>query len=93
MNCGVALYNTDAWTTWRTAFRECVKLATQSDSVSQERLQVWLTVGNGECGEWSIRGAENAVAWVVSVGGNMDELLKSYDWAWLRERFTTLYPT
>jgi hypothetical protein len=81
---GTAYYNMDAWTCWRTAFRECIKLRGATDVESQYRLRQWLTVNNaGTIGEWSIRGAQDAVDYYESVGGDFAELKKSYDWAWL----------
>ena len=81
---GTAYYNSDAWTCWRTAFRECIKLRDASDVESQYRLRQWLTVNNaGTVGEWSIRGAQDAVEYYESVDGNFAELRKSYEWAWL----------
>jgi hypothetical protein len=81
---GTAYYNSDAWTCWRTAFRECIKLRGATDVESQYRLKQWLTVNNaGTVGEWSMRGAQDAVEYYESVDGNFAELRKSYDWAWL----------
>jgi hypothetical protein len=81
---GTAYYNMDAWTCWRTAFRECIKLRSATDVESQYRLRQWLTVNlAGVTGEWSIRGAQDAVEYYESVGGDFTELKKSYDWAWL----------
>jgi hypothetical protein len=81
---GTAYYNMDAWTCWRTAFRECLKLRSATDVESQYRLRQWLTVNKADTiGEWSIRGAQDAVEYYESVGGDFAELRKSYDWAWL----------
>jgi hypothetical protein len=81
---GTAYYNSDAWTCWRTAFREALKLKDATDVESQYRLRQWLTVNNaGTVGEWSICGAQDAVEYYESVGGDFEELKKSYDWAWL----------
>ena len=81
---GTAYYNMDAWTCWRTAFRECIKLRSATDVESQYRLRQWLTVNRaGVIGEWSIRGAEDAAEYYESVSGDFAELKKSYDWAWL----------
>jgi hypothetical protein len=82
---GVADYAYTPWMAWRTAFRECVKLRSSGDIESQYRLRKWLeeiplaTPG----AEWSRRGAEDAVEYYDSVGGDIAELKKSYDWAWL----------
>ena len=79
---GTANYHTDAWSCWRTAFRECIKLKNSPDVESQYRLGQWLTRDNTE-GQWSRRGAEDAVEYYDSVAGDFIELRKSYDWAWL----------
>jgi hypothetical protein len=81
---GTAYYNMDAWTCWRTAFRECIKLRGATDVESEYRLRQWLTVNlAGTVGEWSIRGAQDAVEYYESVNGDFAELKKSYDWQWL----------
>jgi hypothetical protein len=79
---GVANYHTDAWSCWRTAFRECIKLRNSPDVESQYRLRQWLTKDNTE-EQWSRKGAEDAVEYYDFVGGDFAELKKSYDWAWL----------
>ena len=91
---GTAHYNADAWMTWRTAFRETLKLRQFLDdkpSIETEgRLRAWLRKGaDVENGEWSIRGAQDAVAFYESVDGDPAELQKSFDWPWLRDLFET----
>jgi len=92
---GVARFNQDPWMTWRTAFREVVKLkrfmATQPTVETEYRLETWLTVANGEYAEWCLRGARDAVDYYTEVHGKYDLLMLSFEWAWLRERFNTLY--
>jgi hypothetical protein len=81
---GTAYYNSDPWTCWRTAFRECIKLRGATDVESEYRLRQWLTVNlAGTVGKWSIQGAQDAVEYYDSVGGDFAELRKSYEWAWL----------
>jgi hypothetical protein len=81
---GTAEYCETRWSAWRTAFRECIKLKCNTDVESQYRLNKWLTVAMGQpYGQYSIYGAEDAVEYYNQVGGNFDELKKSYDWAWL----------
>jgi len=82
---GTAEYAYTPWMAWRTAFRECVKLCGQTDVESQYRLNRWLgpipeAVINSE---WSRWGAEDAVEYYDAVKGDMEQLRKSYDWAWL----------
>jgi hypothetical protein len=82
---GVARYNVTPWITWRTAFREAIKLRSSSDVESQYRLRQWLTTPktNVENWSWSVWGAEDAVEYYNAVDGDFEELRKSYDWAWL----------
>ena len=82
---GTAYYNDTPWMTWRTAFREVLKLkASLPDIENESRLREWLTdSGAVKNSEWSVRGAEDAVEYYDAVGGDFDALKKSYDWAWL----------
>jgi hypothetical protein len=81
---GTAYYANSPWMAWRTAFRECLKLCGQKDVESQHRLKKWHTMTTDESnGQWSVWGAEDAVAYYEEVGGNFDALKKSYEWAWL----------
>ena len=80
---GTANYDASPWMTWRTAFRECIKLRHSLPDVENEyRLQKWLTVDDTES-KWSQKGAEDAVEYYESVNGDFAELRKSYDWEWL----------
>jgi hypothetical protein len=85
INSGVACYNLDPWSTWRTAFRECIKLkASLPDVESEYRLNMWLSnAGEVPNAEWSQWGAEDAVEYYEAVKGEPTELRKSYEWAWL----------
>lgn len=83
---GTAEYAISAWVAWRTAFRECIKLAGNTDVESQYRLNKWLTVnltGDLDYGEYSMLGAQDAVEYYEAVAGDVTELRKSYDWTWL----------
>lgn len=92
---GVAHYNADPLMTWRTAFREVIKLiddTNKTDSIeSQYRLNTWLTVANGVNADWSILGARDAVDYYKQVDGAYDKLMLSFDWDWLKEYYTTKY--
>ena len=91
IDSGIATFNSDPWTTWRTAFREALKLCTYADKVSQQRLNTWTTVANGDYAEYCLDGANDAVSYFDEVAGDYDSLKLSYDWAWLRERFDKKY--
>lgn len=84
INSGTALYNVDAWTTWRTAFREVLKLkAALPDVEAEYRIGRWLLPNFGEIDQWSQLGAQDAVEYYDEVGGDFDALKKSYEWDWL----------
>ena len=80
---GTANYHESDWMCWRTAFREVLKLrASPPDVENEHRLRTWLGVDRSD-GAWSQKGAEDAVEYYDSVGGDPKELQKSYEWAWL----------
>jgi len=82
---GVAHYDTSPWSSWRTAFREVLKLrASLPDVESEYRLNKWLDVDSDEADpQWSRLGAEDAVEYYDQVNGDFDALKKSYEWEWL----------
>jgi hypothetical protein len=80
---GTANYAETPWMAWRTAFRETLKLRASLPDVENEyRLKVWLDVDHSP-GQWSKKGAEDAVEFYEEVKGNPTELRKSYEWDWL----------
>jgi hypothetical protein len=80
---GTANYYTSSWMCWRTAFREVLKLRASLPDVENEyRLNQWLTKDNTP-NQWSIKGAQDAIEYYESVGGDFEQLRKSYEWAWL----------
>ena len=91
----VAHYNTTPELTWRTAFREVLKLkddVVKTGSIESDyRLNAWLTIGDGDYAEFSILGAEDAVRYYDSVAGDYKELMRSFEWAWLREYYASQY--
>ena len=83
---GTANYAESPWMAWRTAFREALKLRASLPDVENEyRLKVWLTKDSGTIanGHWSHKGAQDAVEFYKAVNGDLTELRKSYEWAWL----------
>jgi hypothetical protein len=91
INSGIAVYNTDEFSTWRTSFREAIKLRLEDSTISRHRLKIWSTVGEGDFAQYSINGALDAVEYYESVNGELDKLRLSYDWPWLQEYFNTKY--
>jgi hypothetical protein len=90
LNSGVARYNTDEFSTWRTSFREVIKLKLDDSPVSRDRLKTWSTVGVGDFAQYSIQGAKDAVNYFEQVDGDIDKLKLSYEWDWLRSNFYRL---
>ena len=82
---GIANFNTDPYSTWRTAFREVIKLKSDYSDMAAERLNIWTTVANGEFADSCLQGAKDAVEYYDSVMGDIEELKKSYEWSWLSE--------
>jgi len=91
INSGSANFNTDEWSTWRTSFREALKLRANEDQVIKVRLDIWLTVGMSKFNEYSMEGAQHAVEYYDEVNGDFDKLKLSYDWPWLRAYFDKKY--
>jgi hypothetical protein len=92
ISCGIAQYNSDITMTWRTAFREVIKLRADGSEESLERLRVWLTYARGQHAEWSIIGAQDGINYYDSVGGDHQQLMKTFAWSWLRDYFAELHP-
>jgi hypothetical protein len=86
---GTAMYNTDAFSTWRTAFREVIKLLCDHTLISKERLEVWLNKADPDQPffQESIKGALDAEEYFHEVDGDFEKLRLSYEWEWLKERY------
>jgi hypothetical protein len=89
---GTAHFNQDAWMTWRTAFREVVKLlhfqSVQPTIETAHRLKVWQTQASGDFATDCLQGAADAQVFYDSVHGDLAQLKQSFDWAWLRDYYT-----
>jgi hypothetical protein len=83
----IAEFNTDKHATWRTAFRECIKLGLNDDIESRYRLKQWCTVAEGDFAEWSLNGAVDAGIYIA--GGN--DLQATFEWKFLEEFFDSKY--
>lgn len=92
---GTAHFNQDPWMTWRTAFREVIKLkhfdATAPTVENSYRLKVWLTKAEGTNAEWCLKGAADALDYYESVNGDYNKLMFSFEWAWLRAYYDAKY--
>ena len=87
---GIARYNYSKEASWRTAFRECIKLLIEDSPLSKERLNVWQT-GEGEFSDYSIYGAKDAIRYYNQNKSDTRKLFLSYEWAWLKDYFKSLY--
>ena len=89
----VTAFNTDEFNTWKSAFRECVKLASrtidrQDDDETENRLRVWTTVGDYQpYGEYAIKGAIAGKEYGLSNKDNPLALKMINNFDWLEEQF------
>ena len=81
----ITKFNTDAFSTWRSAFRECVKLTLNNDTESLERLNKWLSATRGDYVEEAVRGASEGNLFATQNKNNLSELDKINDFKWLEE--------
>lgn len=90
----ITRFDTDPFSTWRSAFRECVKLSTgiingQIGEETKERLRIWCSVGNGEFGDFSIAGANKGLEF-GRIFQNQPEMLRLInDFDWLEGKFNS----
>jgi hypothetical protein len=93
----VSRFNTDPWVTWRSAFREVLKLQLEvnqgADVEIQYRLNTWLTAAQGHNAEWCLAGGQDAVQYYKAVSGDYKKLQLSFDWQWLQDYYYSLYKT
>ena len=90
---GITTFNVDAFNTWKSAFRECVKLSSktidrQDDTDTNYRLNVWCTRGiDRQFGREAIEGAVQGKQYGLENKDNNEALKMINDFDWLRERF------
>jgi hypothetical protein len=85
----ITAFNTDPFSTWRSAFRECVKLSSkiingQDDNETQSRLEIWCTVGSDM---YAIAGAQSGRDYGTQHKNDVEALKKINDFNWLKEQF------
>ncbi len=89
----ITAFNVDAFNTWKSAFRECVKLASktidrQDDVDTNYRLNVWCTRGlDRPFGREAIEGAVQGKQYGLENKDKNEALKMINDFDWLRERF------
>lgn len=93
----ITAFNTDPFSTWRSAFRECAKLASktidrQLDTETEERLSVWCNVGKDSTyGQYAIDGALQGLNYGTDNKDNLSSLSLINNFKWLREKFDETY--
>jgi hypothetical protein len=85
----------DPWLTWRTAFREVIKLlhySKENSSVENEyQLWSWKNVTKGKDFIWQQRGVKDAQDYYYVSGGDENLLMLTVEWDWLSAHFNNLY--
>jgi hypothetical protein len=84
-------FNTDAFSTWRSAFRECAKLSSktitrQINEETEQRLDTWCTKGiERRYGDYAIAGANAGREFGIS---NRSDISLINNFEWLHEQFS-----
>ena len=83
----ITAFNTDPFNTWKSAFRECSKLAAETisnDAETSERLKVWAEQSKDP---YATRGAREGAWWGKLNKSNVEQLRLINNTEWLRNRF------
>lgn len=90
----ITAFNTDEFSTWRSAFRECAKLASktidrQKSNETDTRLSVWCNNINKEqkFSKYAIQGALSGCKYGTANQNNNEALKMINDFDWLKEQF------
>jgi CYTH domain-containing protein len=89
----ITAFNVDEFSTWKSAFRECCKLASkiidrQKDIETEQRLDIWCTVGDDKpFGEYAVAGAKAGREYGYKNKDNVEALKKINDFDWLKELY------
>ena len=87
------VFNTNAYNTWKSAFRECTKLASKSitgqiDDETEDRLQAWLhPIPDASFRAEAKRGAEQGTVFGKENKNKPEVLALINDFDWLEEKF------
>jgi hypothetical protein len=81
----VTAFNTDPFSSWRSAFRECCKLAVINNEEAQVRLHRWCTIGSDID---AIAGAIAGKKYGQENASNKEALSKINDFTWLQDRWS-----
>ena len=86
-------FNTDPFNTWKSAFRECCKLASkvidrQKTDETNQRLQAWCAKGTDRpFGKYAVAGAREGAIYGKEHADNIDALKKINDFEWLKDQY------
>jgi len=86
-------FNTDPFNTWKSAFRECVKLSSktiegQINEETERRLKVWTTIGiDRQFGNFAIKGALAGTKFGHANKDDPNQLFFINDYDWLHEQY------
>ena len=81
-------FNTSEYDTWRSAFRECVKLALKDDQESKDRLVKWLNpLPDAKFSEQAKLGAKAGRDFANKNKMNIVELNMINNYEWLNEQY------
>ena len=81
----ITAFNTDPFTTWRSAFRECCKLVLINNEESLVRLDRWCTIGSDLN---AINGANAGKIYCEKNASDMEALAKINDFTWLKDQWS-----
>ena len=92
----ITSFNTDEYSTWRSAFRECVKLCynihqSPSNEETQLRLNAWLAPSDQPFAQYAIDAAHKSKEWVQQNINDIDVLRQINDRKWLEQEFKKVY--
>lgn len=84
----ITAFNTDPFSSWRSAFRECAKLSSriirgQVDAETDLRLSTWVSIASGEYSAECLEGATAGKRYGITFANNPTELAKINDFDWL----------
>jgi len=89
----ITAFNTDPFNTWKSAFRECVKLSSkiidrQNNTETSERLNIWCSVGSDKLfGKFAVEGAIAGVEYGTDNKNDITAIKKINDFDWLKEYY------
>ena len=84
----ITAFNTDPFSTWRSAFRECCKLVVNANEEALSRLSVWCTINDAvPYGYYAYLGALAGQTYGQKNASNKEALDKINDFSWLEARW------